>query len=64
MLRRAAGPDPGPGRQRRPPGPAARGVRAKIGVVRQAAGDRFTNLEINAFGTFIITGKRRAGPKT
>ena len=23
-------------------------------------GDRFGNLEINAFGTFIITGKRRA----
>jgi probable F420-dependent oxidoreductase len=34
---------------------------AKIGVVREAAGDRFGNLEINAFGTFIITGKRRAG---
>jgi probable F420-dependent oxidoreductase len=33
---------------------------AKIGVVREAAGDRFGNLEINAFGTFIITGKRRA----
>jgi probable F420-dependent oxidoreductase len=33
---------------------------AKIGVVREAAGDRFPNLEINAFGTFIITGKRRA----
>ena len=32
----------------------------KIGVVREAAGDRFANLEINAFGTFIITGKRRA----
>ena len=33
---------------------------AKIGVVRQAAGNRFANLEINAFGTFIITSKRRA----
>ncbi len=33
---------------------------AKIGVIRQTAGDRFGNLEINAFGTFIITGKRRA----
>lgn len=33
---------------------------AKVGVVREAAGDRFGNLEINAFGTFIITGKRRA----
>jgi probable F420-dependent oxidoreductase len=33
---------------------------AKIGVVREAAGDRFGNLEINAFGTFIVTGKRRA----
>jgi probable F420-dependent oxidoreductase len=33
---------------------------AKIGVLREAAGERFGNLEINAFGTFIITGKRRA----
>ena len=33
---------------------------AKMGVIREAAGDRFENLEINAFGTFIITGKRRA----
>jgi hypothetical protein len=33
---------------------------AKIGVVREAAGDRFANLEISAFGTFIITGRRRA----
>ena len=32
----------------------------KIGVVREAAGERFGNLEINAFGTFIITGQRRA----
>jgi probable F420-dependent oxidoreductase len=33
---------------------------AKIGVIRDAAGGRFGNLEINAFGTFIITDKRRA----
>jgi probable F420-dependent oxidoreductase len=33
---------------------------AKIGVVREAAGSRFGDLEINAFGTFIITGERRA----
>jgi probable F420-dependent oxidoreductase len=33
---------------------------AKISVVREAAGDRFENLEINAFGTFIITDERRA----
>jgi len=33
---------------------------AKIRVVREAAGGRFGNLEINAFGTFIITGERRA----
>jgi len=33
---------------------------AKIGVVREAAGERFGNLEINAFGTFIITAQRRA----
>ena len=33
---------------------------AKIGVIREAAGERFENLEINAFGTFIITGQRRA----
>jgi hypothetical protein len=32
----------------------------KIGVIREAAGNRFGNLEINAFGTFIITGNRRA----
>jgi probable F420-dependent oxidoreductase len=32
----------------------------KIGVIREAAADRFASLEINAFGTFIITGKRRA----
>jgi probable F420-dependent oxidoreductase len=33
---------------------------AKIGVLREAAGDRFGTLEINAFGTFIVTSKRRA----
>ena len=33
---------------------------AKIRVVREAAGGRFGNLEINAFGTFIITDERRA----
>jgi len=34
---------------------------AKLAVVREAAGDRFEDLEISAFGTFIVTGKRRAG---
>jgi probable F420-dependent oxidoreductase len=38
--------------------PAAFG--AKIGVLREAAGDRFGNLEISAFGTFIVTTSRRA----
>jgi probable F420-dependent oxidoreductase len=33
---------------------------AKIRVVREAAGGRFGSLEINAFGTFIITDERRA----
>src|SRR5215467_7362504 len=33
---------------------------AKIGVLREAAGDRFRRLEINAFATFIVTGNRRA----
>ncbi len=33
---------------------------AKISVIREVAGNRFGNLEINAFGTFIITGKRHA----
>ena len=33
---------------------------AKVGVVRETAGDRFSDLEINAFATFIITGTRRA----
>ena len=32
----------------------------KIRVVREAAGGRFGNLEINAFGTFIVTDERRA----
>jgi len=32
----------------------------KIGLIREAAADRFGSLEISAFGTFIITGKRRA----
>jgi len=29
-------------------------------VLRESAGGRFGNLEINAFGTFIITDERRA----
>jgi probable F420-dependent oxidoreductase len=33
---------------------------AKISVVREAAGGRFGDLEINAFGTFIVTDERRA----
>jgi len=33
---------------------------AKVSVIREAAPDRFGSLEINAFGTFIITGQRRA----
>lgn len=33
---------------------------AKVGVLREAAGERFGELEINAFGTFIVTGKRLA----
>jgi probable F420-dependent oxidoreductase len=33
---------------------------AKLGMIREAAGDRFENIEINAFGTFVITDKRRA----
>jgi probable F420-dependent oxidoreductase len=32
----------------------------KLAVVREAAGERFGKLEINAFGTFIVTGRRRA----
>jgi probable F420-dependent oxidoreductase len=38
--------------------PAAFG--AKIDVLREAAGDRFADLEISAFGTFIVTDRRRA----
>jgi probable F420-dependent oxidoreductase len=38
--------------------PAAFG--AKIGVVREAAGERFASLEINAIATFVVTGNRRA----
>jgi probable F420-dependent oxidoreductase len=34
---------------------------AKIAVLREAAGDRFPGLELNAFGTFILTDRRRAG---
>jgi probable F420-dependent oxidoreductase len=33
---------------------------AKLAVIREAAGDRFGDLEISAFGTFVVTGKRRA----
>ncbi len=33
---------------------------AKLAVVREAAGDRFGDLEISAFGSFVVTGKRRA----
>jgi len=33
---------------------------AKIGVVREAAGDRFGSLEISAFVMFLITNTRRA----
>ena len=33
---------------------------AKIGVIREAAADRFANIELNAFGTFIVTDERRA----
>jgi probable F420-dependent oxidoreductase len=34
---------------------------AKLAVLREAAGDRFADLEINALATFIITDRRRAG---
>lgn len=33
---------------------------AKVGVLREAAGDRFGDLEISAFGTFIVTSGRLA----
>jgi len=32
----------------------------KLAVIREVSGDRFASLEINAFGTFIVTGRRRA----
>ncbi|HZR52976.1 MAG TPA: TIGR03621 family F420-dependent LLM class oxidoreductase [Streptosporangiaceae bacterium] len=32
----------------------------KVGEIRTGAGDRFPDLEINAFGTFVVTDKRRA----
>ena len=31
---------------------------AKIAVLREAAGDRFPGLELNAFGTFVLTDRR------
>src|SRR6266702_2524275 len=34
---------------------------AKVATVRAAAGDRFGELELSAFGTFIVTSRRRAG---
>jgi len=33
---------------------------AKLAVLREAAGDRFASLELNAFATFVITDRRRA----
>ena len=33
---------------------------AKLAVLREAAGDRFPSLEINAFATFVVTDSRRA----
>jgi probable F420-dependent oxidoreductase len=33
---------------------------AKIAILRSAAGDRFEQLELSAFGTFVITSRRRA----
>ncbi len=33
---------------------------AKVATVRAAAGDRFGELELSAFGTFIVTSRRRA----
>jgi len=32
----------------------------KLAVLREAAGDRYPSLELNAFATFVVTGKRRA----
>ena len=37
--------------------PAA--LETKIAVIREAAGDRFGELEPNAFATFVVTGRRR-----
>ncbi len=39
--------------------PAA--LESKIAVLRSAAGDRFPRLELSAFGTFILTDRRRGG---
>ena len=33
---------------------------AKVAVLREAAGDRFAGLELNALGTFVLTNRRRA----
>ena len=33
---------------------------AKVGVLREAAGDRFGDLELSAVATFVVTGRRRA----
>jgi probable F420-dependent oxidoreductase len=33
---------------------------AKLAVLREAAGDRFPSLELNAFATFVVTDQRRA----
>ena len=38
--------------------PAA--LESKLAVLRSAAGDRFGRLELSAFGTFSITGRRRS----
>lgn len=35
-------------------------LEAKIAILRSAAGDRFGQLELSAFGTFVITSRRRA----
>jgi hypothetical protein len=34
---------------------------SKISILRSAAGDRFGQLELSAFGTFSITARRRSG---
>jgi probable F420-dependent oxidoreductase len=51
--------DPEDGDDPRDRMPAAFG--AKVDVIREAAGDRFDDLEINALATFVITSERRAG---